>query len=223
MLSFPGTIFAFLLCFFACVPSPAQTALGQVLGTSSMASTPSAAADPLGRTTPSSSILGFLQATEKGENSIAAQYLQMTPAHRQTEGEQLAAQLKAVLDARGVFTGSVGSFTQPEAIPQEGVAPGHQRLGIMASGDEEADLELVRVSDPNVGKIWLISSDTLAKVPELYDQVEARQVETNLPQVLVKHQVAGMPVWQWIALVLALPLAAAFAWLVLALLEAPLR
>jgi len=39
----------------------------------------------------------------------------------------------------------------------------------------------------------------------------------------VKHQWAGMPAWQWVALVLALPLAAAVGWLALALLEFPLR
>ena len=75
----------------------------------------------------------------------------------------------------------------------------------MSSGDAEAELELVRVSDPNAGKIWLIASDTLAKIPELYDQVEARQVETRLPKWVVKHQFAGMPLWQWFALLLLIP------------------
>jgi MscS family membrane protein len=212
-----------ILLLALCVRSAAQTPLTQLLQPSSTPTVPSTPVDPLGRTTPSGSVLGFLQAAEKGDASIAAEYLQMSPAHRQAEGEQLVAQLKAVLDARGVFTGSVGNFTQPEGVPQEGVLPGRQRLGTMASGDVEVDLDLVRVSDPNVGKIWLISSDTLAKVPEVYDQVQARQMETHLPPVLVKNLLAGMPVWQWLALVLALPLAAGIGWLVLALFEVPLR
>ncbi len=93
----------------------------------------------------------------------------------------------------------------------------------MSSGDVEAELELVRVNDPSAGKIWLISSDTLAKVPELYDQVEARRVETRLPRWTVKHQLAGMPLWQWFALLLLIPVAAAAAWLLLVLLQIPLR
>ena len=76
---------------------------------------------------------------------------------------------------------------------------------------------------PSAGKIWLISSDTLAKVPELYDQVEARQVETRLPAWVVKHQLAGMPLWQWLALLLLIPVAAAAAWLLLVVLQIPLR
>jgi MscS family membrane protein len=211
----------FLLAF--CLRSPAQTPLGQVLQPSSTANSASTPADSLGRATPSGAVLGFLQAAQSGNNTIAAQYLQMSAARRQSEGEQLANQLNAVLNSPAATTVRVGNFTQPEGTPQEGVSPGRQRLGTMSSGDVEVDLDLVRVSDPSAGKIWLISSETLAKIPELYDQVEARQVETRLPQVLVKHQLAGMPLWQWLALVLALPLAAAVSWLVLALLEIPLR
>ena len=93
----------------------------------------------------------------------------------------------------------------------------------MSAGDVDAELELVRVTDPNAGKIWLISSDTLAKVPELYEQVEARRVETRLPMWTVKNQFAGMPLWQWFALLLMLPVAAGVAWLVLVLLQIPLH
>ena len=189
--------------------SAAQSALSQVLPPSSTsASTSITPADPLGRTTPSGSVLGFLQAAQSGNYSIAAQYLQMSAARRQSEGEQLASQLNTVLNRR--FVGNLsGVSTQPEGTPQEGVPLGRQKLGTMSAGDVEVDLDLVRVSDPSAGKIWLISSDTLAKVPELYDQVEARQVENKLPSVLVKHQFAGMPLWQWLALLLAMPVAAA--------------
>jgi MscS family membrane protein len=86
----------------------------------------------------------------------------------------------------------------------------------------EVDLDLVRVSDPSAGKVWLVSSDTLAKVPELYDQAEARQVEHKLPNILVKHQVLGMPLWQWLGLVLAFVVAVPVGWLLLVMLDIPL-
>src|SRR5438270_13277998 len=88
------------------------------------------------------------------------------------------------------FSGRVGSFTQAEGTPQEGVPLGRQRLGTMSSGDIEADLDMVRVADPSAGRIRLISADPLAKVPELHDQMSARQVENKLPSDLVKHQFA---------------------------------
>jgi MscS family membrane protein len=177
--------------------------------------------DPLGRSTPSNAVLGFLKVATAGDYSLAAQYLQMSAAHRQSKGEQTANKLKFVLDHS--FAGNYSRFNQPEGTPQEGVPLGHQKVGTMSAGEVEVDLDLVRVSDPSAGKIWLISADTLAKLPELYDQAEARQVEGKLPGFLVRNQPGGMPLWQWLALLIATPLAAGLGWLVLAILEIPLR
>ena len=221
---FPKAIFVSALCLAACLPSSAQTSISQLLAPSTTpANSSSAATDPLGRGTPTGSILGFLQASQSGDYSIAAQYLQMSPARRQAQGEQLANQLNAVMNSKRVFNGRVGGFTLAEGVPQEGVPLGRQRLGTLSSGDVEVDLDLVRVSDPSSGKIWLISSDTLTKIPELYDQVEARQVESKLPNVLVKNQIGGVPLWQWLAMLVALPVAAGIGWLLLFLLEIPVR
>ena len=192
------------------LPSPPGTTTGE-----------SAPSDPLGRTTPSSAVLGFLKAAQAGDYNIAAQYLQISAARRQEEGEQTATKLKFILDH--AFSGNLSRYNQAEGIPQDGVPLGRQRLGTISAGDVEGDLDLVRVNDPRAGKIWLISSETLVKVPELYDQLEARQVESKLPSFVVKHQLLGMPLWQWVAMLLAAPMAAGLGWLMLALFEIPLR
>jgi MscS family membrane protein len=214
---------ALLAFILAVCPLSAQSPLTQILQPSSPASTSSKASlDALGRETPYGTVFGFLEAAQSGNYAIADQYLQMSPSRRQSEGEALAQKLKTVMDT--TFSGSLKHVsTQPEGTPQEGVARDRQELGSMSSGDVEAELELVRISDPNAGKIWLIASDTLIKVPELYDQVEARQVETRLPAWVVKHQLVGMPLWQWLALILLIPLTAAAGWLALVLLQVPVR
>ena len=222
MRSFHKVVFISIFCWIACSLSSAQTPLSQLLSSPPQPASNGKLTDPLNRTTPSGTVLGFLEAAQRGDNSIAAQYLQMSAAHRQAEGEQLAVKLKYVMD--NAFAGGLKNISdQPDGVPQEGVATGHQRVGNMAAGDVEVDVDLVHVTDPSAGKIWLFSADTLAKVPELYDQVEARQVEHKLPAVLVKHQLAGMPLWQWLALLLALPIAAAAGWLVLVVMGFPLR
>ncbi|MGH9496479.1 MAG: mechanosensitive ion channel family protein [Candidatus Sulfotelmatobacter sp.] len=221
MLCSVKNVLLFALLFAACVSLRAQSGLTQASQPAAGASTANTPNDPLGRSTPSNAVLGFLKAAQDGNLSTADQYLQMSPAHRQTDGEQTASKLKYVLDH--VFNGNLSRFNQSEGVPQEGVPLGRQKLGTMASGDVEVDLDLVRVSDPGAGKIWLVSSDTLAKLPELYDQAEARRVESKLPVVLVKNQLAGMALWQWLALVLALPFAAGLGWLALVLLQVPVR
>ena len=219
----PGKTALSSILLFALVPLIlAQASVAQLISpVPAPATSKNAPADPLGRTTPSSAILGFLKAAQDGDYGIAADYLQMTPARRHLEGEQTASKLKFVLDH--AFTGNLSRYNQPDGTPQESVPLGRQRLGTISSGDVEADLDLVHVNDPTAGKIWLISADTLAKLPELSDQVEARQVESKLPTFLVKHQLDGMPLWQWVAMLVALPIAAGLGWLVLAILEVPLR
>ena len=202
------------------LPLLAQGALGELLQ-SKPATASKTQTDPLGRGTPYGTIFGFLEAAQSGNYAFAAQYLQMSSGRRQTEGEALAQKLQAVMNA--AFAGNLKPSRDPEGTPQEGASPDRQELGTMSSGDVEAELELVRVPDPNMGKIWLISSDTLAKVPDLYDQVEARRVETRLPKWVVKHQLAGMPLWQWFALFFLIPIAGAFAWVLLVVLQIPIR
>jgi hypothetical protein len=222
MANFSRRIALLALVLSFSLPLSAQSALSQLLQSSAPASTSKTQTDSLGRETPYGTAFGFLEAAQSGNYAIAAQYLQMSAARRQTEGEALAQKLKAVMDT--TFAGSLKHVsTQPQGALQEGVSADRQKLGTMSSGDVEAELDLVRVSDPNAGKIWLISSDTLTKVPELYDQVEVRQVETRLPKWAVKHQLAGMPLWQWFALILLIPLAAGASWLVLVVLQIPLR
>jgi len=223
MPSFFKQIVVFAVVSASCLPLRAQSSLQQILQPAKPASNSAPApADPFGRGTPYGTVFGFLQAAQSGDYSIAAQYLQMSAARRQSEGDQMAMKLKLVMDV--AFAGSLKHVsTLPEGTPQEDIPLDHQRIGTMSSGDIEANLDLVRVTDPSAGKIWLISSDTLAKIPELYDQVKARRVETKLPQWLVKHQLAGMPLWQWLALLLAIPVAGGAGWLFLLVLQIPLR
>ena len=178
------------------------------------------APDPLGRDTPSGTVYGFLQAAQAGNYSTAAQYLQMSNARRLSEGEDLATKLKLVMDR--AFTGNLRSISnQRDGTSQEGVSLDRQRIGVLSAGDIDDDLDLVHVSDPGGGRIWLISSGTLAKVPDLYEQLQVRQVETRLPAILVQHQFAGMPIWQWLIILLAIPVAAGLGWLALQILKFP--
>src|ERR1700687_1657353 len=98
MSSFPRIISVCVLCLAVILPAAAQSALTQALQPATPTSSTSTPVDPLGRTTPSSSVHGFLQAAQSGDYTIAAQYLQMSPARRLSDGEQIASQLKVVLD-----------------------------------------------------------------------------------------------------------------------------
>jgi len=175
-----------------------------------------AGGDPLGRDTPSGTVLGFLQAAQGGDYKTAAEYLQMSGARRQSQGVNLADKLKVLMDR--AFVGSLRRLsTRPEGNPEYGSSD-RQIIGTFSVGDTDVPVVLVQT-----GKVWLFSAETLNKVPELYDTVEAHQVENKLPQVLVRNALLGMPFWQWLALLLAIPVAIAIGWAILLLLAIPRR
>jgi len=189
-------------------------------GAHAQAATP-APADELGRGTPSGAVFGFLQAAQAGNYKTAADYLQMSTARRQSQGADLAEKLKVLMDR--TFVGSLRRLSaSPEGSPDYGVVD-LQTIGVFSNGDADVPVVLVRIADPNSGKIWLFSSETLIKVPELYDNLEAHQVESKLPQSLVKNVFLGMPLWQWLALFAAIPVALAIGWAVVLLLAIPRR
>jgi MscS family membrane protein len=175
-----------------------------------------AAADPLGRDTPSGTVLGFLRAAQDGDYKTAADYLQISAARRQSQGVNLADKLKVLMDR--AFVGSLSRLsTRSEGNPELG-PPDRENIGSFSVGDVDVPVVLVQT-----GKIWLFSAETLSKVPELYDNLQAHQVENKLPQVLVRNAPLGMPLWQWLGLLIAIPVAIAIGWALLLLPAIPRR
>jgi MscS family membrane protein len=177
--------------------------------------------DQLQRSTPSGTVVGFLQMAQAGNYQAAADYLQMSTAHRQTQGSDLADKLKFLMDH--TFVGSLRRLSTNPDGDQDYGGPDQQTIGNFANGEADVPVVLVRITDPNYGKIWLFSSDTLSKVPELYDNVEAHQVESRLPQSLVRNVFLGMPLWQWLALLIDIPVAIIIGWAIVLLLAIPRR
>ena len=129
--------------------------------------------------------------------------------------------LKFVLDH--AFSGNLNRYNQPEGTPQEGVPLGRQKLGTMTAGDVESIstwcASLIRAPERS-GSFPRTRSPNYPNSPT---RCKRGRWRSKLPSLLVKHQFGGMPLWQWAALLLALPVAAGFGWLALVLLERPVR
>ena len=180
MFSFPRAIFVFATYLGICLTS--AVAIGQTLPSPTTAATSAnTPVDPLGRTTPTGTMLGFLQAAQAGDYGIAAQYLQMSPARRQSEGEQMATKLKVVLD--NAFTGRFKNFhaarrNSPGRCPARtaetwhhvvGRCRGRPRLGARFGSQRGQDLaDFLRHSGQSSGTVrasrkpatWRLASPT---------------------------------------------------------------
>jgi MscS family membrane protein len=205
-----------LLLLPACVAS-----LAQLPGVTSSAPTPTPNAqatptDPLSRETPRGSVMGFLRAAQDENYALAVQYFQPLPGRRRVTADQeqdLAAQLLTVINQK-VLVSSLDSLSRdPQGRLDDGLPPNQELLTGAHEGPGSFSIQLIRTDDDHGGKIWLISRKTLETIPEIYDSLQFSDLERKLPPTLTKHRFLYMPLWQWLAILLAIPVAVAIAWL----------
>jgi len=187
---------SFLLCF------PAWAQLHKPASAPEPAK-PEVPKDPLGRTTPRGAVLGFLIAARKGEDGVAAQYLN-TPL-RGDSAATLAHQLFTVLDRR--LPPRLNEISdKPEGSLADPLLPGQELVGTISSDNGNVDISVERVDRGSSGSVWLFSSNTLDSIPDLYEEINTVSVDTVLPKFLVKTRFAGIPVFEWLAVFVGLPL-----------------
>jgi MscS family membrane protein len=172
-------------------------------------------ADSLGRDNPRGTVMGFLRATQDENYSVAAQYFQPPPGHHRVnpvEEQDLAAQLLAVINQK-ILASSLDSLSRdPQGKLDDGL-PGNQELltGVHESAGTFA-IQLLRLDDDHGNKLWYISRKTLDTIPETYDSLQFAGIEKKLPASLTKNRFLSMPLWQWLAILIALPLAVLVGW-----------
>ena len=154
----------FLLALtFAC---EAQTLTGLLGGSKS--STPAAPSDALGRNTPRNAIFHFLEACHDERYVVAARYLdlrKMSSEDRRTQGPDLAKQLADLLDRDPKFEVDSLSDT-PEGDTADGLASGMDNLLTLTAEKTRETLYLQRVTQSAL-QVWLVSADSVARIPEL--------------------------------------------------------
>lgn len=205
------------------------TARPQIPGlTTAPAAAPQATAvpaDPLGRENPRGCLLGFIKAAQEERYSVAAQYFQPLTARKrpsQEDEEELAEQLLAILNQK--FTGPLDFVSRdPQGRLDDGLPPDQEKVSGVLGTDDTFPIFLIRLEDEQGRKLWYFSRTTLARVPEAYDSLTFPGIEKNLPQYLVAHRFLAVPLWQWLAILLFIPVSLLIARLLTILLEYAVR
>jgi MscS family membrane protein len=182
--------------------------------TPSTPATPSAAAvpvDPLGRETPRGTVLGFIKAAQDDKYSVATQYFEPTAKRKRAapeEDEDLVNQLVAILNQK--IAGPLDLISRdPLGRLDDGLPPDQEKVNGTLTGNDPDPILLVRIEDDQGRKLWYFSRATLDKVPEMFESLQFPEFEKKIPQTLVVHRILAMPLWQWLAILIAMPLALA--------------
>lgn len=158
--------------------------------------------DHLGRTTPRGTVLGFLTAAYSHNYDTASQYLN-TRLHGK-DAAALAEHLYFVLDRR--LPAKLNNLSnEPQGSLSDPLDARRELVGTVARENGSVDLYLERVDRPNSPPIWLFSRQTLAEVPDLYEEINAVAVETILPDYLLTRWL-GVPLFAWVYCFVLLPL-----------------
>jgi MscS family membrane protein len=183
-----GALFALLLALPAAAAPPVATECG----------TPRAAADSI-----------FVwQRTESYDLAKAARCLDVPPGGK---GQQLAVQLRQVLDARALYVPVSSLPSDPNYVNEDGESI------VVPMPDAFPILVLERAEDGR----WLYARETVAAIPNLYQDTFSGfslWFQSQLPEQAYVR-VLGLQVWQLIYAVLLL----ALAWLVGRIVQALLR
>ena len=191
----------FVLC--CGLPVSAQGLAGLLSSGQQKASTPAAASDPLNRTTPRDSIYNFLEACHRGNYLLASQYLDLrriSADERPSQGPELARELGELLDRDPHF--EVEQLSKnPEGNTDDTLSPDLDNLATFPLNAQSVTLQMQRIKQQGVS-IWLVSANSVARIPELSRLTGESRLEKRLPQPLVTTRFIDTPLWAWLALIL---------------------
>ena len=162
--------------------------------------------DPFGRSTPRGTLMGFMRAVDKND-AAAVRYLEVT-AGDNPHALAAAHDLSNLIN-RNLKEPLTKVSDSPDGTLNDGLPTNRERVGPLMVGDRAADITLVRVTDPQAGPIWLISSETLAEVPSWTRSAAETSsaqswIERWVPQALLSGDIFGISVAHWIVLVATL-------------------
>ena len=188
------------LVLLMCVPAGGQLSAPAPIPPAAQPELPK---DALGRTTPQGTVLGFLIAGRKGDYELAAGYL--NTRLRGEGAKTLARQLFTVLDRR--LPPKLNQLSdKPEGSLTDPLRPELDLVGTVSSDTRNVDIFVERVDRGKAGLVWLFSSKTLDSIPHLYEEINVVSLDSVLPEVLVNVRFLDIALFEWLAVLVGLPL-----------------
>jgi len=202
-----ATLFALALTAGARAETPEQTAAQPSTATEKLTeedlAKPAGPPDPFNRGTPRGTVFGFALACRHGDYERAAEYLDLRrlPAEERERGAEVARKLRAALGR--VLAVDFTSFSdRPEGFGDDGLPAWRDELGVIETRQGLVTLLLQRVPREEDGvRIWKISSDTVARTAELYEEFGPGWLEAWLPPVFFEVRFLRLELSDWVGIV----------------------
>jgi MscS family membrane protein len=175
--------------------------------------------DSLGRRTPRGTINGFLGAVSEQNYHRASQYLYLKRAFRKTkERERIVKLMQNLLDQSGTIIPSSLISNKDTGILNDGLEPELEFIGTVKINDKDVELYLENNEKADAPPVWLFSEETVGAMAsaKLEDNV---LINTILPKFLKEKLLAGVPIGQWLIILVLIAGSYFLAWGTISLLK----
>ena len=168
--------------------------------------------DPLGRSTPQGTVLGFLKSVDKEDYERAVEYLDTKQPSKRAQ--QLAEELQNILNWG--FSGHIPKLShKPEGDLEDGLKSNRERIGVVKTSTGNYDIMLERVQRGTDPPVWLFSAETLRQLPDIHRDFQHDRIEQYVPNFLRDKKLFDYPLWRWIAISLLILFAWFFTWVII--------
>ncbi|RCV90066.1 mechanosensitive ion channel family protein [Billgrantia montanilacus] len=179
------------------------------------------APEELRRETPRESIRSFQQLTDQEDFVGAAHVLNLSELDSEEQrerGRELAMQLAEVL-RRGEWLNVSDLSGRPDAAiedpsgqhPLTGQPRRNLQLASLQTKGDTYDIRLARYRVEGEDPVWLITPDSVASIPVLYEAFGPSLLETYIPDRF-KTSLGWLQIWEWIAIPVFLLLIGLVGW-----------
>lgn len=167
---------------------------------------------------PRAALTRFLDAARRSDFAAASAMLDLPPNIDTARADDLARRLSAVLDAR-LWVDLEKVSPVAEGAGEDGLPTDRDLVGnITLSDGRDIAVRMARVGR-GAAREWKFSEATVSQVDVLYADLPDHWIREHIPVRLLNPGPFDVLYWQWIALLVLLPLSAFFGWL----LEKPTR
>ncbi|MBL3703164.1 mechanosensitive ion channel [Sulfitobacter sp. BDSS02] len=161
--------------------------------------------DDISRDTPMSSVESLLYATGRGEFEKAAHLLDLSgidPAEQAARGAELAQMLSILIDRKvmirwGALADRPDGWLEGGAdTTTTGRVRRSIRIDVFELDDHNVPLRLNRIKPANGDPAWVISRQSVANLPQLYEIYGPTPIEKSLPSWAREKALWGMYLWE---------------------------
>lgn len=173
--------------------------------------------DSLGRRNPRGTVNGFLKAVSEQNYNRASQYLYLKRSFRKTkERERIVKLMQNLLDQSGNIIPTSLISNKNTGNLDDDLEPELELVGTLKINEKDVNLYVENNEKADAPPVWLFSEETVGAIASVKVD-ENLLVNKILPKALQDRLLAGVPIGQWLVIIVLIAGAYFLSWGIIAL------